>query len=444
MIPAAAKFICLCAVLLAPAFACAAPVAEIAETKGAVSVIKSSGKRLIVSPQSVVEEGDIVVTEANSTAVLAFTDGSKTALRPLSRFAIAAYRYAEASPKEDKGLFQLLAGGLRTLTGAIGKRGNRDAYGMQGATATIGIRGTEFTARLCRDDCGDSAREAAEKSVPAGRLQSLHGEVFVVDEAGRRRPLTVGMALHVGERIEAGAAAWAGIVFADGTKLVLRAGSIVQIRDYAYQPAEPVRNSFVVGVLKGALRVATGLIAKRTPEKVKFDMVTATIGIRGTDFDAWCVQGGDPTRPAECGEAALATVREGRIALGNAQGELELASGDTGSVAASNAAPERELAPFTFPSDDDSPFPTTLPDFDAATGDGRGGDGDGEGALFVAVHEGRVVLQQNGTEVELGRGESGVASAGREPKRLEATPEFMSRDPFLKSVNFDAVSCTLP
>src|SRR5690606_28908415 len=45
------------------------------------------------------------------------------------------------------GVFRLVKGALRTVTGFIG-RSNRDAYKVNTATATIGIRGTEYTARL--------------------------------------------------------------------------------------------------------------------------------------------------------------------------------------------------------------------------------------------------------------------------------------------------------
>ena len=43
-------------------------------------------------------------------------------------------------------VFALLKGGLRAVTGLIGKRVNRDAYKLRTATATVGIRGTDFNA----------------------------------------------------------------------------------------------------------------------------------------------------------------------------------------------------------------------------------------------------------------------------------------------------------
>jgi hypothetical protein len=60
---------------------------------------------------------------------------------------IEAYAYDEGRPERDSFAMQLFKGGLRSLTGLIGKRtNNRNAYRMVTSTATIGIRGTDYTA----------------------------------------------------------------------------------------------------------------------------------------------------------------------------------------------------------------------------------------------------------------------------------------------------------
>ena len=40
----------------------------------------------------------------------------------------------------------------------------------------------------------------------------------------------------------------------------------------------------LVSLLRGSLRMATGLIAKVKPEQVKVTTPTTVIGVRGTDF----------------------------------------------------------------------------------------------------------------------------------------------------------------
>ena len=56
---------------------------------------------------------------------------------------------------------QLLRGGFRAVTGFISK-GSPDAAKVQTATATIGIRGTDFDARLCGPECKAEASRVTE------------------------------------------------------------------------------------------------------------------------------------------------------------------------------------------------------------------------------------------------------------------------------------------
>ncbi|MBL8491675.1 MAG: FecR domain-containing protein, partial [Rhodocyclaceae bacterium] len=194
----------LAALTIPPAIA--EPVAQVAETKGAVTVLRPDGRWRLISTRSNVEPGDTVVTEANSTAMVAFTDGSKVALRPNTRFQIAEYRHVPAEPEKDNALFRLVTGGLRTITGLIGKRGRQDAYRLQSTTATIGIRGTEYTARVCRADCGPAPIPAA------ARVTALQGAATATDAQGKRRELAGGGALHAGDLVETAAGAHLGMV----------------------------------------------------------------------------------------------------------------------------------------------------------------------------------------------------------------------------------------
>lgn len=70
--------------------------------------------------------------------------------------------------------------------------------------------------------------------------------------------------------------------FADKSRVTLRPGTVFRID--AYRADKP--ENMVLGLLKGGLRAITGLIGKRNPGAVKFQTAIATIGIRGTGFDA--------------------------------------------------------------------------------------------------------------------------------------------------------------
>jgi hypothetical protein len=60
------------------------------------------------------------------------------------------YDYQQTG-KKDKILFKLAAGGMRALTGSIGKK-DHDAYAVNTPVATIGIRGTEYDLQ-CNGSC---------------------------------------------------------------------------------------------------------------------------------------------------------------------------------------------------------------------------------------------------------------------------------------------------
>jgi hypothetical protein len=120
--------------------------ATVQNLSGTLSAQRSDGQVRLLSEKSEVKVGDVLSTERDSYALLRFSDGGQVTLRPSSQVRIDTYQYTENQPTRDGFAMSLLKGGLRSLTGLIGKRGNQNAYRMTTATATIGIRGTTFTA----------------------------------------------------------------------------------------------------------------------------------------------------------------------------------------------------------------------------------------------------------------------------------------------------------
>ncbi|TMH92072.1 MAG: FecR domain-containing protein [Betaproteobacteria bacterium] len=133
------------AALLAPLLAFAQ--ATVQHLSGTLSVQRPDGSVLALAERSDVFVGDVISTERDSYAQLRFTDGGQVTLRPSTQVKIEAYGYDEGRPERDSFAMQLFRGGLRSLTGLIGKRTpNRSAYRMLTSTATIGIRGTDYSA----------------------------------------------------------------------------------------------------------------------------------------------------------------------------------------------------------------------------------------------------------------------------------------------------------
>jgi hypothetical protein len=157
---------------LLPALAAAAPAGEVTHVSGVSMVRRVDGSSKALAPKTPVEQGDVVVTSYNAYVRLKFTDGGEVTLRPNTQLRIDRYHFEPAKPEEDSLIFALLKGGLRTITGLLGKR-KEQSYELQTVTATIGIRGTGFGVQDCRGDCQD--RLTVDGRVPK---DGVHVDVF--------------------------------------------------------------------------------------------------------------------------------------------------------------------------------------------------------------------------------------------------------------------------
>ena len=120
----------------------AAGAGTVTHLSGTLSVQRADGSVRILSQKSEVNPGDVLTTQRDSYAQINFTDGSSLTMRPNTQIKVEQYQFAKESPQEDNSFLRLIKGGLRTVTGLIGKRGNQDAYKIGTNTATIGIRGS--------------------------------------------------------------------------------------------------------------------------------------------------------------------------------------------------------------------------------------------------------------------------------------------------------------
>lgn len=131
---------------LAPMTALAQGAAKADFVSGPVMAIGADGTQRPLPKGGEVRSGETVAT-GEGRAQLNFTDGSIVSLQPKTEFRVDEYSFVEADPGTEKGFFSLIKGALRTITGKIG-RSKKTAYKMSTTVATIGIRGTEYGARL--------------------------------------------------------------------------------------------------------------------------------------------------------------------------------------------------------------------------------------------------------------------------------------------------------
>lgn len=123
----------------------AQPVGTITDVSGPLLARKADGAVKVLSQKSSVEQGDTLVAEKDTYARIKFIDNSEITLRPNTQFKIDNFSYEEATPEKDNAIFSLIKGGLRSITGLMGKR-NKERFALNTPTATIGIRGTVFIA----------------------------------------------------------------------------------------------------------------------------------------------------------------------------------------------------------------------------------------------------------------------------------------------------------
>lgn len=123
----------------------------LAETAGRVSFVSGDaavtakdGSQRALQRGDAINGGDRITTRAGRVQIR-FTDGGFVSLQPNTVFGVDEYLYANRKPEETSLFFNLIQGGMRTITGAIGKV-NKKSYAVRTPVATIGIRGTEYQA----------------------------------------------------------------------------------------------------------------------------------------------------------------------------------------------------------------------------------------------------------------------------------------------------------
>jgi hypothetical protein len=356
-------------------------------------------------------------------------------VRPNSEIVISQYRYRE-NAADNNMLLQMVRGGFRAVTGLIAKS-SPNAARVQTSTATIGIRGTDFDARLCTRDCGAESARVAESARPNAVLASAkvvqsQGEVFAVDAGSQRRRLVDGGSLYPGDVIETAGGSRAVVAFRDESRVTLGASTRFRIDNFVYDEQNAGEGRFLASLLRGSVRALTGLIARANHRNVGFSTATATIGIRGTGFDASC--------PGECTDGNLTLFAWlGAISV-TPQGQTALQILQAGQGLF--IAPNGDIQPITAPPAMDGPRPDEVavpPKLFAkeSVEDSREG-------LFVYVRDGHIeVATATGEILHLGRGEAGFAGEQGNAARPFTIPKFIdfdlvplptSRNPLLQGV----------
>jgi FecR protein len=123
-----------------------------AEVAGSVVFIRGSASttnaeiNTVLSKGSNINTGDTIQTDGNGSLQLRMIDGAQVSLQPNTTYKVDDYVFKGQADGNERAFTSLVKGVLRTITGIIGQK-NKQAYQLRTPTATIGVRGTEFSVK---------------------------------------------------------------------------------------------------------------------------------------------------------------------------------------------------------------------------------------------------------------------------------------------------------
>lgn len=369
--------------IVAPGLA-SAQVARVLRSDGVAMLERPGQPRRIVGVGEGLEQKDVISVGGESFTMLEFRDQTRITLRPNTVFRLDTFVDAQT----ESMLFGLVKGGFRAVTGLIAKR-QPSAVRFETATATIGIRGTEFDARLCEGDCAaeDRTRPAARRGLDVvARVVELAG-IAGAGPAGRpSRLLLSGAQVYEGETIATTAGSYAVLAFVDGSRMTLFGDAVLSIEQFRYDAARPEQSGVALRLSEGGLRASTGDVARRDSAGYRIQTGLGRIEPRGTLFDIMCT--------GECA-AGAANAREDLARL-KSQAER--------SATQANAEADRSGRVAGAP---EAVKPSASPQ---------------PGLLLYAI-DGSVVLETQADKIEVKAGETMlIASRGSKPATLAAPP----------------------
>ncbi|MDH4096633.1 MAG: FecR family protein [Betaproteobacteria bacterium] len=160
-------------------------------------------------------------------------------------------------------------------------------------------------------------------------VESLNGEMRAGDST-----VLQGARISSGATLVLGPEAKATLKFDDGMRIVLDRSTTFRIADFSFKAAEPGGDRAVFDLTRGAMRMVTGTIGKRSPQSLALRAPHATVQVRGTDYMVALVN------------PAFLQVLAGSIAAANGAGTVVFGQKAFGEIAgrSSLAVPTTESA----------------------------------------------------------------------------------------------------
>jgi hypothetical protein len=410
-----------CLGLATPA-AVAAQAGEIETVRGVV-LLHAAGQTPRTAARGVqLNEGDKLTTAEGGIAMLRLADGTRMTVRPNTEIEMAQYRFAQGAA-DNSMVLKLLRGGLRTVTGLISK-GLPDAAKIQTNTATIGIRGTDFDARLCTQDCAAEASQV-QQSGPAtfiaasAKVVTVQGDANVADGGGATRRVIAGTSIYPGDVLETPNAT-VTLAFRDDTRMTVGAGTRLRIDNFVFDPDNAREGRFLASLLRGQVRVLTGRIARAEPRNAVVATANGSVELRVAGTDVRCT--GDCAGEAQGGGLEVFAWQDSPAVMPAAPAPAQVQVLQAGQGVAITGGQVRPLgtAFAEGPRPDGFEVPAQL--------FAREGVSEAAEGLFVHVRDGHIEVATGGQALHLGRGETGFAGGTGQLARPLVVPRFIEFD----------------
>ena len=123
---------------------------------------------------------------------------------------------------------------------------------------------------------------AAASDGSVGRVKTVTGSASIL-RGQSSLPAVINERVFQGDTLRTGPDGSLGMLLKDDTSLSLGPNSVVVVDQFLFAPAEG-KLSLVTRMLRGTAVYISGIIAKLSPQSVRFETPNATIGIRGTRF----------------------------------------------------------------------------------------------------------------------------------------------------------------
>lgn len=171
---------------------------------GNVAIVRGT-LRIPAERGTPVFSGDQIELGAASNAQLYLTDETVIALRSDTTFRLTDYAFQGREDGQRRAFFDLIKGGIRTVTGVIGRHPKPQEYRIVTPTSTVGIRGTHYKlAHTSEGTYGGVTEGRISVSNRAGESVFGSDQYFRVADLDSRPQQLIGPPAILNDRLEGG------------------------------------------------------------------------------------------------------------------------------------------------------------------------------------------------------------------------------------------------